>query len=416
MYSAHFENKTVSRYFFLFLWIVYTIVYMTKNCFSAAMATIVEQGVLTLTQTGLINSVFYIIYAPLQIVGGILVDKYDPEKLIMVGLFGSGISNLIIFINQNYYLMLVVWAFNACTQFAVWPAIFKIVSSQLIRSDRKSSAFYITFCTSAGLLLAYLIAAFIPKWQYNFLISAVMLIALGIAMCIICKKIDRYFVPDKPIVVPKQIKTEADGYDSTWKMFMASGFFLVVVASFMSCFVEISVKNFTPTLLTNMYSGIVTPSIGNLLNILIIVMGMIGMILVKTVIYPKYIKNEVLGVAIMLVISIPFVLLFKFIGKINILFIIAAMGFFILFITSTNLFVSYYNMFFSKYGKSGTAAGIVNAAASMSIIVQSYSVAKAADVYGWESVMDIWIIFTVIAAVFSVITIPIWRKFKLRTY
>ena len=111
MNNVHFENKSVSRHFFWFIWFVYVIVYMTKNCFSAAMATIVFEGAMTKSQTGLITAVFYLVYAPLQVVGGIFADKYDPEKLIKIGLIGSGLANLMVFLNQDYFVVLVDFVF-----------------------------------------------------------------------------------------------------------------------------------------------------------------------------------------------------------------------------------------------------------------------------------------------------------------
>ena len=74
----HLENKKISRRFFWLLWLLYAVVYMTKSCYSAAMASIVSEGILTKSQTGLINAAFYGVYAPLQIVGGIFADKYNP--------------------------------------------------------------------------------------------------------------------------------------------------------------------------------------------------------------------------------------------------------------------------------------------------------------------------------------------------
>ena len=55
----HLENKSVSKKFFWTLWIMYAVVYMTKSCYSAAMASIVHEGVLTKSQTGFITAAFY---------------------------------------------------------------------------------------------------------------------------------------------------------------------------------------------------------------------------------------------------------------------------------------------------------------------------------------------------------------------
>lgn len=81
--NIHLENKSESRHFFWFIWIMYAVVYMTKSCYSAALADIVRDGVLTKSQTGFISGAFYVVYAPLQILGGIIADKRSPEKLIV---------------------------------------------------------------------------------------------------------------------------------------------------------------------------------------------------------------------------------------------------------------------------------------------------------------------------------------------
>jgi sugar phosphate permease len=194
--NIHLENKKSSRLFFLFLWIMYAFVYMTKNCFSGALAAIVEEGSLTLTQATMINAAFCVAYAPLQILGGIFADKYSPEKLITIGLIGSAVSNVVIFFNQNFYVMLVSWVFSAIIQFALWPAVFKIISSQLVRSDRSKMVFYITFSASGGLILAYAVSAFVPDWRYNFAISAITLVLCATALLIICRFLNPIFVED----------------------------------------------------------------------------------------------------------------------------------------------------------------------------------------------------------------------------
>jgi sugar phosphate permease len=101
----HLENKRISRLFFAFLFLLYALVYMTKNCFGAALADIVNDGVLTKSQTGLISGTFYLVYAPLQIVGGIVTDRYNPERLITVGLVGGALANAVIFFNHNFLII-----------------------------------------------------------------------------------------------------------------------------------------------------------------------------------------------------------------------------------------------------------------------------------------------------------------------
>ena len=43
--EIHIENKPISKHFFIYIWIMYATVCMTKNCFGSAMAAIVADGV-----------------------------------------------------------------------------------------------------------------------------------------------------------------------------------------------------------------------------------------------------------------------------------------------------------------------------------------------------------------------------------
>ena len=89
MNHMHFEDRKRSRHFFWFIWALWVFVTMTKTFFTAAMAQIVSEHIMTKSQVGFIVAAFYIVYAPFQLVGGIFADKYDPEKLITIGLFGG---------------------------------------------------------------------------------------------------------------------------------------------------------------------------------------------------------------------------------------------------------------------------------------------------------------------------------------
>ena len=48
--NIHLENKKESRIFFVFIWIMYSLVYTTKMCFSASLVFIKQEGILSLMQ------------------------------------------------------------------------------------------------------------------------------------------------------------------------------------------------------------------------------------------------------------------------------------------------------------------------------------------------------------------------------
>ncbi len=407
----HLENRKMSRQFFWFIWIAYSCIYMTKSCFSAALAAIVAEGVLTKSQTGLITAMFYLTYGPLQILGGFFADKYNPERMIKIGLLGGALANTIIFFNQNYYVMLATWLFNGAVQFALWPSIFKIISSQLVRSDRKMMVNYITFASSFGLLLAYLVAAFVTKWQYNFAISAIVLVVLAVILHIFYGRVEPYMKPDKDVPEVVSSVKDKESPHSTFKLFLASGFFAMVAATLFVTMAEQGFKTLSPTMLLESYSNI-SPRIGNLLGTLVIISGMLGIIVVAMFLYPKVIKNELWGYVLMLAISLPCVGVLRFVGQIDSMVSVALMCVAVFCLAPTFTFSSQYNMRFVKFGKNGTAAGISNAAMSLAIVLESYGFTLLAEKFDWSLIMTLCIGFIIGSLAFAFGAMLLWKKFN----
>lgn len=406
--KIHLENRGMSRQFFLFLWIMYAVVYMAKNCFGSAMAQMISEGVLTKSQTGVITGMFFVVYAPLQIVGGILADKYSPEKLLKIGLVGAALVNLIIFFNHDYYLMLTLWILNAVIQTPIWPSVFKIVSSQLVRSDRGQMVFFISFSATFGLLLGYVAAAFISKWQYNFLFSAIALLACLVILDFFCLKLDPAMKPDKKEV--KEDTVDAPKI-STIKLFAKSGLLLLLPGVLIRTMIEQGSRTLSPTMLMEMYDN-VTPFMGNILNTFIIISGIVGMALLKYVLYPRFIKNEVKGMFTMLALSLPFAIVLRYVGKISVTSSILALCGISIVIGAHNLLMAYYNMSFIKYGKNATAAGISNSAGSFGVMVESYGFLYIADKYGWNTVTSSWTGMIIGIMILTAIAIPLYNRFK----
>ena len=315
--NVHIENKKLSRSFFIFLFLLYSLVCMTKNCFSGALAAIVDEGALTLSQTTFITAAFYIVYTPLQILGGIFADKYSTAKLVFIGLLGSAACNVVIFFNQNYYVMLASWVFSAIVQSALWPAIFKMYSSQLVRSDRGLMIFLMSFASSAGLVLSYLVASFLSRWQLNFAVSAAVLLLLALLLLAFCRKIDPELKPDTPTAESNDplAMEEAPKGRQVIALFASSGFLVAIVAALLRYIVDNSGKTFTPTMLAQSYADI-SPSIGNLLTVLVVVSGITGTLIVRFLLYPRIFKNEFTCSLVLLLAALPFTILMRFVGDI----------------------------------------------------------------------------------------------------
>ncbi len=404
------DNKT-SRNLFWYVAFLYAVVFMTKNCFGTALAGIVAEGSMTKSQTGLITSAFYIVYAPLQILGGVLADKVRPDRLVKLGLLGSLLANAVIFVNHNYYVMLAFWVMNGVMQAALYPALFKIITSQLSPAWRQKGLFYFSFTSTAGLIFGYVTAAFVTKWQYNFLVSAVCSLLLYITFTVIYKTALGKMVPVE-IEEKKEEKKETVPLSmGTAKLFLVSGFFFILPVNFFRYMVDNSLKNLTPVMLMESYAGLGV-SISNLLNVLVLLSGLLGIILTRKFLYPRHIKSEVGGMLFLSVLMLPAAIIIKFTGIISVWAVLAAMCFMAMCLSGIVLMTSFYTGRFAEYGKNGTAAGVGNAALSLSIVLQSYGFALIAEKFGWGVVTTAYIVCIGLCIVFTACALPLWTKFR----
>ncbi len=394
-------NRKTSFLFFTAVFTLYTLVYMTKNCFSAAMAATVDAGVLTKTQTGAINAVFYLLYAPLQLVGGRLADRRDPTRLIQLGLVGGAVANAVIFFFPHFGVMLAAWGFNAVVQLGVWPAVIRIISTWLHPTHRERATFIIAFSTSLGLTLAYLVAAVIDShWQHNFSLSCGILLVLSAGFFVLTRRIELPTATARQQAVT--IATPSTG------LFRRSGLVLIAVCVLLRTTVEIGVKTLSATMLMETYPA-VSPAVGNALGAGILLSGIGGTLLIHAWLSRR--GGNLQAVTLWLFIACVPALGALCIGHVPLWTTIVALCILTAATSGTHYTLMRCTLHFAAYGKSGTVAGLTNAAAAVGIILQSTVTNTIAERVGWQAVETSWLVTIVACIMLTVIALPRWRTF-----
>ncbi len=395
-------TKKTSIRFFAAVFILYTLVYMTKNCFSAAMAATVDAGVLTKTQTGMINAVFYLLYAPLQLLGGRLADRTDPTRLIQLGLLGGAVANAVIFFFPHYGVMLIAWGFNAIVQLGVWPSVIRIISTWLHPAHRERATFIIAFSTSLGLMLAYLVAAVIgTRWEHNFSLSCGILLLLSAGLYILTRRMDLPTATTQP--------RQAAVTPPSQGLFRRSGLLLMALCVLLRTTVEIGVKTLSATLLMESYPA-VSPAVGNALGAGILLSGIVGTLLIHAWLtrHNSNLQSVTLWLFILCVPALGLLCVSTHIplwGTIAVLCLVTAAT------SGTHYTLMRCTLHFAPYGKSGTVAGLTNASAAVGIILQSTLTNTLAERAGWHAVEVSWLATIVVCSILTAAVLPRWQRF-----
>ena len=400
----------------LTLLISYAFISLTRSCFNAAMASIVQLGVFTKTQTGIISAVFYAFYGVLQVVGGIVIDRRKPEHFITIGFIGAAISNFIIYFNQDYTVILCAWAFNAIAQFAVWPAIFKLLSTMLPRDMRTNALFATTFVNPAGVVASFLVAAIVgSRWQMNFLISAIGLTVFAIVWEWVLHLIKPHIweTEHAPAIKPDAVKDtpkDASKDTSFLHIILTSGLVLAFMVAFCRSTSDASIRNLTSTMLNETYDSL-NPRLSNLLSIIVLVCGTVGTTVAR-MLYPKVIRNESVAMTIFLGAAFPVSCGLLLLGKVHYVWMIVLLGILALLLGATTIFtMTYLAARFGKWGKGATVAGALNCTACIGTVVANSVSPMLADAFSWRVVTLFWIVLLAVTLLFVIVFVPIWTRF-----
>lgn len=407
--QKYLKDKKFSVILFVFLFLLYSIIYMTKNMFTSATAFIVEEGFLSKSQIGIINAAFWFVYAAFQIIGGFAVDKYSPHKLIMIGLAGALISNTVIYFNQSYYVMMAAWVFNAIAQFGVWPGIFKIVSTQIAPEMRERAAFWLLFSTSAGIGISMLVASFVTDWRNNFLISAISLLLFFILYLVLNAFLDKKMV-ETEAESQKSIKNTEIKKSPMIPLMLSSGLIVFLFVCLLRYAIDSGIKMMTPVMLMESYENL-PAAISTRMSSVLIVFSAMGLLVARFV-QRKITRNEARAQIILYAISLLPLLMVCFLGKIHYIWILIALSVAIMMLQGASPFSqTFLTLHFGKYGRIGTVSGILNAVASVGNILASYVFAKMSEIMSWNGVLITWIICIFICWVLCVVVLTRWTRF-----
>lgn len=371
------------------------------------MASIVSQGIMTKSQTGLIAALFYLIYAPFQVIGGLAADRFSPCKLILFGTFGAGICNsLVYFFSGNYIAMIIIWSLNAIIQFGIWPSIFKITVAELSPDLRSRGVFFIMFTPSAGLALSYVTAAFITDWRMNFLLSAIILFTSVVVFFFVYTRLEKSMVDaHAPEKLPQSDKKVSTGIALT---VIKSGVPLLLLVYIVQGLLNVGVKALVPVMLTESYESI-TAQTANLLNVILVVASPVGMFISRLSFFKKF--SYPAAISILFGICLPLLAILLFVGVISVALVIAALVFVTLSMSTTTIFFSLVSKTFEKYGYGGALSGLFNCMSSLGLVLANYVFTLVADEFGWQATTSSWLVIAAVSFVLALITIPMWKKF-----
>lgn len=410
MFKRLGQNEKASALVFLALWLSYTLICMGKNAYSAAMAAMLQEGLLSKANSGLVNAGFYLLYGLAQIFGIKLIEKLSPFRLITLTLLANAVFSAAMGFANGFVPLLVLWSLNGLAQFAMWPALLRVTTEFLHPEHQKRAMTAIAFCYCGGMVLGYLLAAVVLKvarWPVLFFANAV----LGVLMLIVWMCAAKYEPILGALPRPKSQEPASAPQEkhALMPLLLTSGVVLLLLPGLLRSALDLGIKTWMPTMLIEIYG--VSLSSANLLATLLVFINL-GVVPLIAWLYPKRVSNTVLLLTLSFAIGIPATVLMLFHQSISVFLMIALL----ILVTSmtyggNQLIQIYVPPEFGRYHRTGSIASILNACASFGVLMGNYVFGLFAEHFGWSGTILSWVAMFVLSALLCAAAVPIWKKF-----
>ncbi len=165
----------------------YAVFYFTRKSVTFITPALIQQGLLTTTQVGLMASLFYIVYGCSKFFSGIISDRANARYFMAFGLLMTGVSNIVFGCGHSFLCFLLVWLINAFFQGWGWPPCAKLLTHWYSQRERgRWWGLWNTCHNVGGFLVPNLIALCLlyGQWRLGMWAAGAVAIAMSVVLLV----------------------------------------------------------------------------------------------------------------------------------------------------------------------------------------------------------------------------------------
>lgn len=138
-------------------WLTYTVAYLCRLNISTALDKLSVGLGVSLEYLGLASSVYFVVYACGQLLNGIIGDRVNPHRFLMLAALMTGGINVFLGLQDSGTLFLVMWGLNGFCQSMFWSTLLRLLSVFAEGHQRKNVSTIMSTCSVTGYLLSWVV-------------------------------------------------------------------------------------------------------------------------------------------------------------------------------------------------------------------------------------------------------------------
>lgn len=396
---------------FLLCWVAYFSSYLGRLNYSSAMSSIMDDGVLTLSQAGMISMIYFFAYGGGQFCNGLLGDKLKPELMIFAGLFLSGIANLLMGMVSVYSVMAVLWGINGYTQSMIWPPVIRIFAEKFTYERKRKYSVDITSSMAVGTLMSYFLSACALKlfqWHAVFYLAAGILLCISVVWIVGYRSITQEYgtmeYRENESGKMTEKKTVAGG-QSFGALLVGSGLIAIVFPVMIHGILKDGITQWVPTYIYNCFD--VSASFSVIITMILPLINLSGAYLARFC-SRRHPDQEVRTSALFFGVATAALVGLYLFGSKQV--IVTALLFAVItasMMAVNTLYVNMIPLHFEASGRVSTVSGFLNSVAYLGSAVSTFTIGVMVEKAGWAVTIASWTAITGAAFVAC-----IWMKKK----
>lgn len=388
---------------------VYFCSYLTRKDFPISLVAITEATGIPDSAIAIVPVCFFITYGIGQTINGAIGDHIKPQYLITGGMVLSATCNIILPLCTNVPAMCVVWGINGFAQAMLWPPISKIMIYTYSGARYGTASMLVSLSASLATVFAYL---YIPAvlaisgWQAVFRVGATVVLICAAAWFIYSRRRD--FIGSSGTDAadePAPVGTQKDGRFPRAVMLTLALILADVVAVGM---LRDGVETWTPTFIKEIFGNSAGESI--LISVFLALFSCVAIVL-ATVIFRRFFRNELTFCTVIFVASMVFAVLLYFVIGRSMLLAALCISLLAAVMHGANMMLTaYVPRRIKRFGHVSTVSGVINSAVYIGAAISTYGAAGIKESYGWGVTVGVWIAVSVAGVLLSAVSAVIWSK------
>ena len=367
----------------------YTAAYISRCNLSPSLDAIAKSFGVSAAQAGLLPTHFALPYAVGQIVSGSLADHVPAPRLMLIGLMGSALINIVFSFCPFFPLLLALWFLNGALQSLIWTPIVRILAVHFRDETRDSAAFFLSLTLIFGYLLAWGLSGLLTSlvsWRIAFLASGLVTAAAALPALLVLNRL--------PVDYRAKPAAQTAKQAPVCHLLLRTNLLLLLIGCFANGYVRDGINNWAAKLLMDT-QGI---DLGSAVGIMLIIpcVNFLGIQLGRGV-YRKSGSNSCLSSCILFGFCTALCALLALVSQKSFVLCVAALALTSAMTYGLNpLLTTIMPMLYSSLNRVALAAGLMDATIYLGSAFSGSFAGFLSDRFGWTAVFVSWTLLSLI--------------------